>query len=58
MIWGKTFDEEQAEREAKKDWRPWFAWRPVQLETGRYAWLCTVSRCKKWWTRPYREMRP
>lgn len=28
----------------------WFAWRPVKLEDGRWAWLRTVWR-SRWWRR-------
>ena len=24
----------------------WFAWYPVELMDGEFAWLTTVSRCK------------
>lgn len=26
------------------EWRPWFAWRPVRLEDGTWAWRETVER--------------
>lgn len=25
-------------------WHRWFAWHPVPLTTGGWAWLCTVER--------------
>lgn len=25
-------------------WRDWFAWRPIRLLDGRWAWLKTVRR--------------
>lgn len=25
-------------------WRQWFAWRPVRLQGGRWAWLRHVER--------------
>lgn len=25
-------------------WLPWFAWRPVTLQTGQVVWLETVER--------------
>lgn len=28
------------------DWELWFAWHPVQLRNGKYAWLRTV--CRRW----------
>lgn len=28
----------------------WFAWRPVKLEDGRWAWLRTVWK-SRWWRR-------
>lgn len=28
----------------RKKWKPWFAWFPVQLVSGEYAWLRTVKR--------------
>lgn len=32
--------------------RPWFAWRPVRLTSGEWAWLCRVRRwrdgCAPW----------
>ncbi len=33
MIWGLT----DAERTSK--WNDWFAWHPVKLDDGRWAWL-------------------
>lgn len=31
---------------ARKE-RPWFAWRPVKTECGRWVWLCVVLR-RRW----------
>lgn len=25
-------------------WHPWFAWRPVKLKDGRWAWRRTIMR--------------
>lgn len=36
----------KARREARRHWCPWFAWRPVRLVTGEWAWLETVHRTK------------
>lgn len=33
MIWGWD----------RRGWTPWYAWRPVRLMDGRYAWLETVE---------------
>lgn len=51
MIFGKTFDELKQERIQKaerlmllEEPNPWFAWKPVRLMDGRYAWLKTVTR--------------
>jgi len=27
-----------------REWTRWFAWRPVRLMDGRWAWLCHVAR--------------
>ena len=38
-------------------WLPWFAWRPVRLRGGGWAWLTTVERraetCSDWDNGPY-----
>ena len=39
MIWGSTYKQLFA-------CRTWFAWRPVRLVDGRWAWMCTLQR--KW----------
>lgn len=31
-------------RGQKMDWTRWFAWHPIQLETGQWVWLETVER--------------
>ncbi len=41
MEWGKTYKEI---RDYKENWHNWFAWRPIVLDTGRFAWLETVKR--------------
>lgn len=40
MIWGRT----KAERDSYRKGHRWFAWRPVRLEDGRWAWMNTVWR--------------
>lgn len=33
------------------EWKPWFAWRPVKLETGEWVWWEAVFRrysCDIW----------
>ncbi len=35
LIWGTSED---------RDWCKWFAWYPVHLEDGRWAWAGTVER--------------
>lgn len=30
--------------EARSTWHPWFAWRPVWIEPGVWAWMETVER--------------
>lgn len=54
MIFGKT-DEQKMEGLGKP--RKWFAWRPVQLEDGRGAWLTTVWRIKDGVQIPWRGLR-
>lgn len=27
-----------------EQWRKWFAWRPVQLDTGEWVWWETIER--------------
>lgn len=44
MIWGSTNAEKDARIKALAQWRPWFAWHPVQTIDGRWAWLRTVER--------------
>jgi len=41
MIWGKTRKEFNDRRE---NWHKWFAWRPIILDDGRWAWLQFVQR--------------
>ncbi len=44
MIWGKKWD---VRKNPFKYWQLWFAWYPVPLSGGRWAWLCWVewSQC-------------
>jgi hypothetical protein len=44
MIFGKTYAQREAAYTATLDWHDWFAWYPVRLFTGNYAWLQTVER--------------
>ena len=30
--------------EREREWRPWFAWRPVRTVSGEVVWLNTVYR--------------
>ena len=46
MIFGKTYAEEQAARDKKVGWSNHFAWLPVKLEGGNFAWLQTVEVCR------------
>lgn len=39
MIWGKRIYDSCGFGTSR-----WFAWRPVRLEDGRWAWLCFVER--------------
>jgi hypothetical protein len=43
------------------DWHPWFAWYPVMLYEGHYAWLRWVEKRKVWFIffdSEFREPRP
>jgi len=40
MIWGKV-------RDNRTNWVLWFAWRPVRLIDGRWAWWHLIERRKK-----------
>lgn len=44
MIWGRTKQQAHDRLRALNQWQPWFAWHPVQLDDGRWAWLRTVER--------------
>lgn len=49
MIFGKTWTEQQRRCDAKDKalrnrWMNWFAWRPVILEDGRWAWMEYVDK--------------
>jgi hypothetical protein len=48
MIWGETFDHRKARMLAP---HLWFAWRPIRLVTGEWAWLTNVMRV--WWDDKY-----
>jgi len=37
MIWGKR-------KGSGHQWSRWFAWHPVELIDGRYAWLENIER--------------
>jgi len=39
MRWGKTLNEQF-------DWHWWFAWKPVKITDGRWAWMEGVSRMR------------
>lgn len=43
MIWGLT-DAERLRRLDRGAWQYWWAWRPVQLNDGRWAWLQKIVR--------------
>lgn len=48
MIW--RFDENfffkhPLDKPARWKWHRWFAWRPVRLQSGEFAWMETVERC-------------
>lgn len=40
MVWGKL----NSERKDLGEWHVWFAWYPVHLEDGQWAWLQRVRR--------------
>ena len=44
MIFGKTDSEKRDIYERRMQPGPWFAWYPVKLVDGRYAWLSTIYR--------------
>lgn len=48
MIWGKTYEQLHAEREAAKTPHRVFAWRPTLLKDGRWVWLRTLTRWLEW----------
>ena len=47
MIFGKTYSQQerdlQAEIAERAKWRTWFAWFPVELSDGRWAWWQNVE---------------
>lgn len=46
MIWGRTdaAKYDTIARARAEHWHSWFAWRPVRLLDGRWAWLQTLER--------------
>ena len=44
MVWGRK----DSTRPNLREWHSWFAWRPVCLEDGRWAWLCRLERKMDW----------
>lgn len=48
MIRGKTHEQNKKEWATLEKWHRWFAWRPVQLQDGRVAWLCWLNRRLEW----------
>ncbi len=64
-MWGRTNDQTRARLDALYKWHHWFAWYPVQLEHGQWAWLQTVERQSYWvsyggsWrVNKYRQVKP
>lgn len=66
MIWGQTRAQRLLDQQREHPWVKWFAWRPVQLLCGRWAWLQTLEKQRhfvhalEWshWTTNYREPTP
>ncbi len=48
MIWGKSFEEARLLEEQAGVPHQIFCWWPRQLESGRYVWLTTIWRRRKW----------
>ncbi len=46
MIFGRTYAVKKARK--KKADANWFAWHPVHLEDGRWAWLQRLTR-ERWY---------
>lgn len=44
MIWGQKYGEREAALARRRGPHEWFAWRPVRLDDGRWAWLRVVFR--------------
>ena len=44
MIWGRTTKQYLKKKFSLHEW---FAWRPVMLRDGRYAWLHIVNRQRR-----------
>ncbi len=42
------------------EWRSWFAWRPVRLDSGMWVWLERVERTpvQTMYAWNYRELKP
>lgn len=36
--------EERGVEKSQREWRAWFAWRPVRTVSGELVWWCTVYR--------------
>ena len=48
MIWGKTHTQKKKDKESKfPEGKNWFAWHPVRLDDGRWAWREWLWR-KRW----------
>jgi hypothetical protein len=52
MIFGQTHEERRRRATQLNEWRLWFAWYPVQLEDGRWAFWQNVLRQEQWYPRP------
>lgn len=46
MEFGKTYTERKLRKLGMYIPHRWFAWRPVQLDTGNFAWLQYVTRIR------------
>jgi hypothetical protein len=44
MIFGHTHQQRLDIVEARRRWHPFFAWHPVQLDTGNWCWWEWVER--------------
>ena len=52
MIWGDTHLKHNDRIRKLNEWHRWFAWHPVQLTDGRWAWLCDLMRRGQYWHTP------